>query len=153
MFYLTGKTNRERLAMNRLLPAFLMAAAMTAGPAVAAQSGDSSNSVSYSIGIVGYVPVVCRAEFSASVVPTNPGATHLGHLEQFCNSPNGYQIFVDSSPELANATLMVGGRKVTLSGSGSTLVTASQGPAITSDNVVLQSHGASGSLSFRIVAL
>lgn len=139
--------------MNRLLPAFLMAAAVTGGPAVAASSGEPAGSASYSIGITGYVPVICRAEFNSSVVPTNPGATSLGHLQQFCNSPNGYQIFVDSSPELANATLMVGGRKVTLSGSGSTLVTASQGPAITSDNVVLQSHGASGSLSFRIVAL
>ena len=87
--------------MNRLLPALLVAAAMTGGPAVAASSGDSSNSVSYSIGITGYVPVICRAEFSSSVVPTNPGATALGHLQQFCNSPNGYQIFVDSSPERA----------------------------------------------------
>ena len=138
--------------MKRLLSAALMATAMIGGPAVA-QSGEPSGSASYSITITGYVPVICRAEFSASVVPTNPGATSLGHLQQFCNSPNGYQVFVDSSPELANATLMVGGRRVTLSGSGSTLVTASNGPAITSDNVVLQSHGASGSLSFRIVAL
>ena len=139
--------------MKRLLPALLMATAMTGGPAVAAQPGSPSGSVSYSIGITGYVPVVCRAELSASVVPASAGATSLGHLNPFCNSANGYQIFVDSSPELANATLTVGGRQVTLSGSGSTLVTASEGPAITSDDVVLQSEGAGGSLSFRIVAL
>lgn len=139
--------------MNRLLPALLVAAAMTGGPAVAASSGEPSGSVSYSIGITGYVPVICRAELSTSVVPANGGATSLGNLQQFCNSPNGYQIFVDSSPELANATLTVGGHAVTLSGSGSTLVASSEGPAITSDDVVLQSNGAGGSLSFRIVAL
>jgi hypothetical protein len=139
--------------MKRFLSAILVASAMTGGPAIAAGSGESSGSASYSIGITGYVPVICRAELSASVVPANAGATSLGHLNQFCNSANGYQIFVDSSPELANATLTVGGRQVTLSDSGSTLVAASEGPAITSDDVVLQSEGAGGSLSFRIVAL
>jgi len=139
--------------MKRLLSACLLATAMTGGPAIAAE-GESSPTASYSIGITGYVPVICRASLDVSVVPTNRGAMPLGHLQEFCNSPNGYQIFVDSSPELANATLVVGGRKVTLSASGPTLVSSSQGPAIASNNVVLQhANGASGSLSFRIVAL
>ena len=139
--------------MKRLLSACLLATAITGGPAIAAE-GEPSPTASYSIGITGYVPVICRASLDVSVVPANSGATPLGNLNEFCNSPNGYQIFVDSSPELANATLVVGGRAVTLSGNGPTLVSASDGPAITSNDVVLQNAGgASGNLSFRIVAL
>ena len=138
--------------MKRLLSACLLATAMFGGPAIAAE-GEPSPTASYSIGITGYVPVICRASFDVSVVPAGDGATPLGHLQEFCNSPNGYQIFVDSSPELANATLVVGGREVTLSGNGPTLVSSSSGPAITTNDVVLHASGASGHLSFRIVAL
>lgn len=137
--------------MKRMLSAFLLATVMIGGSA-SAQPGDAAPSASYSIGITGYVPVTCRASLDATVVPTQSGATSLGNLQEFCNSPNGYQVFVDNSPELANATLIVGGRKVLLSESGSTLVSASAGPAITMNDVVLQSaNGASGYLSFRIV--
>lgn len=137
--------------MNRVFSACLLATVTIGG---AANAQEASSSASYSIGITGHVPVQCRASLDATVVPTNRGAMPLGHLREFCNSPNGYQIFVDSSPELANATLTIGGRKVALSSSGSTLVSFSSGPAITSNNVVLQHHnGNSGTLSFRIVAL
>lgn len=138
--------------MNRML-SVVLATALVGGAATVAQA-EASPWASYSIGIVGHVPVTCRASLQANVVPSNRGAVPLGHLQEFCNSPNGYQIFVDSSPELANATLVIGGRKVALSSSGSTLVSASTGPAITSRNVVLQhANGAAGTLSFRIVAL
>lgn len=139
--------------MNRLLPAILMATALTGGPAFAAE-GDASPTASFTITIVGHVPVICRASLDVSVVPSQAGPTSLGELQEFCNNANGYQIFVDSSPELANATLVVGGREIVLSGNGSTLVSSSSGPAITSSDVVLEgANGASGQLSFRIVAL
>ena len=137
--------------MKSVFSAVVMATVMIGG---AANAQDGSSLASYSIGITGYVPVTCRATLQATVIPSQPGATSLGNLQEFCNNPNGYQIFVDSSPELANATLVIGGREVELSGTGSTLVSASSGPAITSTDVVLEhSGGASGSLSFRIVAL
>ena len=138
--------------MNRTVSAFLMAAALAGGSANAAElAGDSA---SYTIGITGYVPVICRASLDATVVPAASGETSLGSLNEFCNSPNGYQIFVQSSPELANATLVVDGRSVTLSGDGPTLVAASDSPNILSRNVSLSSpNGAGGSLSFSIVAL
>lgn len=139
--------------MKRLLSAFLLAT-VTIGGSAHAQSGDAAPSASFSIGITGHVPVICRASLDATIVAPQPGATSLGNLREFCNSPNGYQVFVDSSPELANATLVVGGREVVLSDSGSTLVSASNAPAIAMNDVVLEApDGASGYLSFRIVAL
>lgn len=138
--------------MKRVLSACVIAALFVGGPAYAADA-ETSPSSSYSIGITGFVPVICRAQLQADVVAADRGAVPLGQLDQFCNSPNGYQVFVDASPELANATLIVDGREVTLSATGSTLVSASNGPAITSSNVVLQNaDGAAGNLSFRIVA-
>ena len=64
-------------------------------------------------------------------------------------------MFVEGSPELANATLVVDGNSVALSGDGPTLVAASSGPAIESRSLslTLPEGGVSGSLSVRIVAL
>ena len=140
--------------MNRTLSALLLATAMIGGSAYAAEPGTAGQTASYSIGITGVVPTICRASLDATVVPATAGETSLGALNEFCNSPNGYQIFVESSPELANATLTVGGRSVTLTGEGPVLVAASNGPNMLSRNVTLSSpNGAGGSLSFRIVAL
>ena len=112
-------------------------------------------SASYTINIVGYVPVICRAQIDATVVPGATGLTSLGELNEFCNNPNGYQVYVDASPELANAKLLVDGHEVTLAANGPTLVAASNGPAIESRNLALDvpEGGVSGSLSVRIVAL
>jgi len=139
--------------MNCKLPLILVAAALAGGSATAAAPGVPAQSAGYTIDIVGFVPVICRATIDATIVPGAAGETNLGELNEFCNSPNGYQVFVEPSPELANATLVVDGHAVTLSGNEPTLVAASNGPAIASRNVSLSSNGGGGSLSFRIVAL
>jgi len=138
--------------MNRIVPAFLMATALVGGSANAAEySGETTR---YTIGFTGIVPTICRASLDANVVPAGGRETSLGQLNEFCNSPNGYQIFVETSPELADATLIVDGQTVSLAGNGPVLVAASDGPNILSRNVSLSSpNGAGGSLSFRIVAL
>lgn len=138
--------------MNRSVSAFLMATALVGGSANAADYGGETSR--YVIGFTGFVPTICRASLDANVVPAGGQETSLGQLNEFCNSPNGYQIFVESSPELADATLIVDGQSVSLAGNGPVLVAASNGPNILSRNVSLSSpNGAGGSLSFRIVAL
>jgi hypothetical protein len=133
---------------------FLLAAAMTCIATGAAGADGEASSSSYTIGITGFVPVICRASLDATIVPAASGETQLGALNEFCNNPNGYRIFVRGSSELAGATLIVDGQPVTLAGDAPTLVAASTGPAITSRNVSLSSpNGAGGSLSFEIVAL
>ena len=141
--------------MKYRLPALLIASALAAGSATAAAPGESLASTSYTINVVGFVPVICRAQIDATIIPGASGRTSLGELNEFCNNPNGYQVFVDSSPELANATLVVDGHEVKLSGNGPTLVAASNGPAIESRELALDvpEGGVSGSLSVRIVAL
>ena len=141
--------------MKFKLPALMIASALAAGSATAAAPGEPMQTTSYTITVTGFVPVICRAQIDATIVPGASGLTNLGELNEFCNNPNGYQVFVDSSPELANATLLVDGREVTLSGDAPTLVVASNGPAIESRNLALNlpEGGVSGSLSVRIVAL
>lgn len=140
--------------MKRSLSAFLAAAALCVGTAHAAVVGEGAQTAGYTLTITGFVPVICRASLDATVVPGAPGRTSLGALNEFCNSPNGYQVFVESSPELAGATLLIDGSPVLLSASGPTLVSASNGPAIESRQLALDTSGAvSGSLSIRVVAL
>ena len=141
--------------MKLQLPVLLIASALAAGTATAAEPGAPARSSSFAIDVTGYAPVVCRARIDATIVSGAPGRTSLGALNEYCNSPNGYQVFVEASPELANATLIVDGRAVTLAGNGPTLVAASNGPAIESRQlaILVPEGGVSGSLSVRIVAL
>ena len=88
-----------------------------------------------------------------NLVPVTGSEVELGELNEFCNSPTGYQVFVDSSPELAGATLKVDGHAVTLSADGPTLLVSSAAPGMTARDLALSGSGAGGSLSFRIVPL
>ena len=139
--------------MNRKVFAFLIATAMIGGPANAVP--DAPGSSSYSIGITGFVPVICRASVDTTVVSNNAGSNNLGNLNEFCNSPNGYQVFVEASPELANATIVIDGNSVPLAANGPTLISSSSGPSIVSHQLVLQTPAGNtnGSLSIRVVAL
>lgn len=116
-----------------------------------AQAADAS----YSIGVSGYVPVVCRAALGAEIIPSSPGETDLGVLAEYCNNPNGYQVYVDHAGDLADASLTVDGNVIALLGQGPTLVSSSDHPAIASRNVTLSlpQGTTGGTLSVRIVPL
>lgn len=108
----------------------------------------------YSLGISGFVPVICRASVDANSVAVTPGTVSLGSLREFCNSPNGYRVIADYSPSMASANLLVDGHLVPLSEGGTTVVSSSSQAAINSYPVDLQlPEGVDGgSISFRIEA-
>jgi hypothetical protein len=129
-----------------------MTAAMPAhgtNPQVAIGSGQ------YSIGISGIVPVICRASVDATIVAPSTGEVSLGSLNEFCNSPGGYEVYADYSPAFAGASLMVDGASVTLSDTGSTRISASATAAINARSLTLDLPDGviGGNISFRIVAL
>lgn len=106
----------------------------------------------FSIGIVGYVPVICRANVDASAVAPVAGTTSLGLLKEFCNSPSGYRVVADYSPQLASARLIVDGVPVALAAEGSTVVSQSDSAAIADHTLALElpQDGQTGTISFRI---
>jgi hypothetical protein len=116
-------------------------------PSVAAGGG-----AQYTIGVVGYVPVVCRAKLEATVIQPTAGVVPLGLLKEFCNSPSGYRVVADFSPALADAKLVVDGTRIDLGSGGSVVVSESDRAAITDRTVELEmpKDGQTGSLSFRI---
>jgi len=120
-----------------------------ASPQVAVGSGQ------YSIGISGIVPVICRTSVDATIVAPNAGEVSLGALNEFCNSPGGYEVYADYSPAFAGASLVVDGARVALSQTGSTRISASATAAINARSLTLDlPEGVSGgNISFRIVAL
>jgi hypothetical protein len=129
--------------------AFATPAAQAVDPHVAVSSAQ------YSIGISGFVPVVCHATVDAAMVPAQSGQVSLGSLNEFCNSPNGYEVYADYSPNLAKASLLVDGQKVPLGKDGSTRVTKSNRAGIAAHAVSLDLPKGiePGAISFRIVAL
>ena len=106
----------------------------------------------FSIGIVGYVPVICRANVDASAIAPVAGTTSLGLLKEFCNSPSGYRVVADYSPQLAQARLIVDGVPLALAAAGSTVVSQSDSPAIADHTLALElpQDGQTGTISFRI---
>ncbi len=134
--------------------AIVSAAALLAlnTPAVASAPGVDAASSRYSITLSGFVPVICRASVDATMVDAQEGLAPLGSLNEFCNSPTGYQVYADHSPELDGASLVVDGVAMPLSDAGSTLVSQSDHAAIESRSVSLDlPEGVStGSISFRI---
>lgn len=119
------------------------------GNGVAVESGR------FTLNIVGFVPVICRAQVEATQVAARPGQVSLGALREFCNSPNGYEVYADHSAGLARASLTVGSQKVPLSASGSTRIRKTNRAGIDSNAISLDiPEGASaGQISFRIVPL
>jgi hypothetical protein len=128
--------------------ALLAVALLSGGIATTA----SAETAAQTIAISGEVPVICRASMETQLVAPAVGRLRLGTLREFCNNPSGYQVAVDHSPELAGATLLVDGRALELSPSGTTVVSQSDGAAIISREISLSlpEGAAEGSISFRI---
>jgi len=129
--------------------AALSAPAMSAMPHVGVDSGQ------FTIGISGYVPVICRASVEQTMVSPHEGEVSLGQLREFCNSPNGYAIHADYSPSLAHAKILVDGRPVPLGKSGTTEISKSSRAGIATRDLDLDLPKGvqGGSVSFRIVPL
>ena len=106
----------------------------------------------FSIGIVGYVPVICRANVDVSAVAPVAGTTSLGLLKEFCNSPSGYRVVADYSPALAGAKLIVDGVPVPLHKDGTSVVSHANEASIRDRTLSLQlpKSGQTGNISFRI---
>lgn len=134
--------------MRTSLPAALCALILAGSASATAPSN-------YTIRITGYVPVICHATLDATAVPVASGEVSLGMLNEFCNSPNGYQVFVESSPELADASIVIDGKTVELGDEGATLISSSPHADIAARAVSLNMPEApeGGSLSVRMVAL
>ena len=134
---------------HRLGLAALTTALVLVTPAAAVAPGVNLGSGQFTIGLTGFVPVICRASIDATVVAPSSGTVSLGALNEFCNSPNGYVVVANYSASLGNATLLVDGKAVSLGADGSTIVSQSDTAAISTHALALEGATA-GSLSFRI---
>jgi hypothetical protein len=126
-----------------------------AAPATAYAPAVSIAASQFTVDIVGFVPVICRATVDATSVSPSAGTVQLGSLKEFCNSPNGYRVHADYSPGLAQAKLLVGGRQVPLRKAGTSVVSASSRAGIEANPISLElPKGVNGgSISFRIEPL
>mgnify|MGYP003594597489 CR=1 FL=1 len=141
--------------MNIRRWALVLAGLGAAMPAAAFEPGVGVGASKFTIGIEGFVPVICRANVDATSVSPDAGVAQLGTLREFCNSPGGYRVMADYSPSLASAKLLVDGREVSLDEAGTTVISQSDEAAI--DNhalaIAIPEGVQDGTISFRIEAL
>ncbi len=115
--------------MSRYLVSALALLTAVVAPSVSlAGDGDASTSIR----IMGFVPVICRAELQGSMFPTDGQEVNLGQGSEFCNAPGGYRVVVDYEGAGDLGSLIIDGREVELDGSGRAILVSAQGPAINS---------------------
>jgi len=133
----------------------LVAAAAFSAPTQGSAPHLAINSGQFSIGISGYVPVICRTSVQANMVSPHGGQVSLGTLNEFCNSPNGYAVHADYSSSLVGAKIIVDGRDILLGNDGSAEVVQSDRAAIANRDLSLDLPESveGGSISFRIAPL
>ena len=123
--------------------------------ALSVSSAGAAQPAAFQVRIEGYVPVVCRATVETAAGPAQGGVMQLGRLKEFCNNANGYEVWIDYSPQLAGSVLLVDGHAVRLSGDQSVRISQSRHAASLSRDLALdlQGQAADGSLSVRVVPL
>ena len=127
-----------RIALIAVAASALVSTAAAATPA------------SFTLELTGHVPTICYAQAQLDVA-------RLGTIDEFCNGANGYEVYAEHSPELADAVLVVDGVEVPLSASGPTRVSRSDHADIATRSLELRlpdgRAAPNGTLSFRVVAL
>lgn len=126
----------------------VLAVAMAAAISGTANAG----SASYTINITGYVPVICHATASNTMVQPGQNVS-LGNLTEFCNNPTGYQVWVDYAPGTTGETIYVDGNAVPLSSSGSTMIDSSSTSASLVKSLSLSGNGGLSQISLRVVPI
>ena len=141
--------------MNKKVYLGVIAMTALSAPAIGAMPNVGIESGQFTIGISGFVPVICRASVEQTMVAPQEGQVSLGALKEFCNSPTGYSIQADYSPSLAHAKIIVDGRPVPLGKSGTAEITKSNKAGIATRDLQLDLPKGveGGSVSFRIVPL
>jgi hypothetical protein len=128
----------SRLALTAVAATALISTAAPASPA------------GFTLELTGYAPIICHAEVQLD-------AANFGKIDEFCNDANGYEVYAEHSPELADAVLVVDGVDVPLSASGPTRVSRSDHADIATRSLELRlpdgRAAPNGTLSFRVVAL
>jgi len=135
-------------------PSLVLAAAVAA-LAASATAGAAEPAAGYTLRLEGHVPVICRATVEGGTAAAEGSHVVLGRLDEFCNNPAGYQVWVDYPPELASATLFVDGQAVALSAAGSTRISGAPTAAVAAHDLALDLPEGAGTpnLSIRVVAL
>ena len=139
-----------RLAVASIVGIFTLSV-----PSAAFDHSVALGSSRYTIGISGFVPVICRATVNATSVAPTAGTVQLGSLNEFCNSPRGYRVHADYSASLSSAKLVVDGVEKPLGTDGTVVVSSSDHAAIVNRDVALDvPEGVQGgTISFRIEPL
>lgn len=111
--------------MSRYLVSALALLTAVVAPSVSlAGDGDASTSIR----IMGFVPVICRAQLQGSPVELGDGAYNLGRIDEFCNAPGAYRIVVNYAGDGDLGHLIVDGQEVPLDGSGRAVLIQANGP-------------------------
>ena len=100
--------------------------------------------------VSGQAPLVCSAGVSAAPTVGAGASVSLGALVEFCNDPNGFDVWIDYPASLAHQRLTVDGRTIQLSDKGSVLVSHFSRPSQASLSLAISGPLAPGPVPLTI---
>ncbi len=119
-------------------------------------SGDAASLATFGNTMQLDVPVVCKLVHRGTVQQVGEGY-NLGQLFEYCNAPGGFLVQLEYQPGMLRGTvLQVGDEKVTLDGSGESEVMRSNGPKISTVDVMAVAAASSfdaATVQFQIIPL
>lgn len=101
----------------------------------------SAQSAAESVHIAGVVPVLCHAQILGGG----------GGLDEVCNNPGGYAVWIDYPASLAGDALIVDGQRFELSEAGTVRIAQESGPHVRHRSLSLEGDpDAAGQLQARV---
>jgi hypothetical protein len=107
------------------------------------------------LGLAGQAQLVCRAGIAPSAAAAPGAQIALGQLNEFCNDPDGFDVWIDYPTSLSSASLIVDGKSQNLSKTGTIRVSHASRPGQASLSLALNGSRISGpiSLTVRVVPI
>ncbi len=102
----------------------------------------STHRSTYTIGIYGDVPTICHADLNGAAVGTSEGLVDLGTMVEFCNDGAGYQVWLETIPNVPGGSVYVDHAEFPLAASGGTLIHQSDSAARRTSHLTLYVGGA-----------
>jgi hypothetical protein len=102
------------------------------------------------IGLGGQAQLVCSAGMAGGASAASGAAVDLGQLTEFCNDPDGFDVWIDYPASLAGAVLVVDGRSLPLTSAGTVRVSHATQAAQASVTLALDGAPSSGPTSLTV---
>ena len=103
-----------------------------------------------SLSLTGQAQLVCSAGIDGQAAASGQAPISLGQLKEFCNDPDGYDVWIDYPASLVGDSLVIDGSSVPLTDEGTVRVSHAGGAGAAIHTLALDAPNAGGAISLTV---